>query len=194
MKSLMYIIVCLAVLFHAFQLVADTNPENKFKAADPVLLTSAGQSADILMAKILAQKAGLDFVLDKTADEQNLDSVSSVIIVTGGSTKGLGAAKIDKEDEYKRVESVLVAAKEKKKPVIVMHLGGKSRRGALSDYFNKLSAEHADYLIVVKGGDEDGFFAAIAKEKSIKLELTDKIINVQKILENIYGKNKDSEE
>ena len=180
--TLIFIITLLGTVL----LTAGLSQENEFSVSDPVLLTSAGQSADILMARILVQKAGLDFIMDKTAAVQKLDSVNSVIVVTGGSTKGLGAAKIDKEGEYQRVETLLTAAEKIEIPVIVMHLGGKSRRGALSDYFNKLSAEGADYLIVVEGGDEDGFFSTIATEKKITLDKVDKIANVRNILEKIY--------
>ena len=64
--------------------------------------------------------------------------------------------------------------------------------GALSDYFNKLSADHAGHLIVVEGGDEDGFFSNIASEKKIIIDKADKIANVTKILVKIYGSKQES--
>jgi len=70
--------------------------------------------------------------------------------------------------------------------VIAMHIGGKSRRGSLSDYFNIPVAEEADCLIVVKSGNEDGKFSKIAKEKNIPLELPEKIVAVTEILKSIY--------
>jgi hypothetical protein len=169
-----------------FSQSADTSG---FIAQDPVLITSSGQSADVLMLKVLSEKAGLEYVFDKNASPDLVDSVKSVILVTGGSTKGLGAANIDKEAEYKRVEEIITRARKSKLPVITFHVGGKSRRGTLSDYFNKLAAENADYLVVVGGGDEDGFFSNIAKEKDIPIESPEKIASIQEILARIFQKD-----
>ena len=165
---------------------ADTS---RFVAREPVLITSSGQSADVLMLKVLSEKAGLKYSFDKTASPEMVDSAKSVILVTGGSTKGLGAANIDKEAEYKRVEEIITRARKDKLPVITFHVGGKSRRGTLSDYFNKLAAENADYLVVVAGGDEDGFFSNIAKEKNIPRESPEKIASIQEILERMFQKD-----
>jgi len=178
-------IILLSLISFCFAQEAD---KSTFSAQDPVLLTSAGQSADILMLKILAKKASLDFTLDKTATPEKVEKFKSLIVVCGGSTKGLGAAKIDKEEEYARAEKIMDNAKKNKIPVIVAHLGGKSRRGALSDYFNKLAANKADHLIVVKGGDQDGFFSNIAKENKVSIDLTEKIVLIKELLKKIYAK------
>lgn len=179
----------LLTVMSAVILNAQTEAEKAFKAQEPVLITSIGQSADIIMVKILAKKAGLQFEVDKTAKPEKADSCKTLIVVCGGSTKGLGAAKIDKEDEYARAEAVIKRAKKNKAAILAVHLGGKSRRGALSDYFNKLGAENADHIIVVKSGDADGFFANIAKEKGIGIDTSDKIVSIQAILKDIFDKN-----
>jgi len=188
MKHILAIIQAALLLF-SFTIVFSQENENAgFSAQDPVLITSAGQSADILMLKILSTKASLDYTLDKIASAKTIEGFKSVIIVSGGSTKGLGAAKIDKEEEYTRVEKLIEAAKKKNIPIIAAHIGGKSRRGALSDYFNKLVAENADHLIVVENGNQDDFFSKIAKEKGIEINLTEKIVLIKDILKTIYGK------
>jgi len=160
----------------------------EFKAQGPVLITSAGQSADVLMAKVLAKKSALTYTLDKTATPDKLNGHKSLILVCGGSTKGLGAAKIDKEQELERIKNLLKAAKKQNIPIIAMHIGGKSRRGGLSDYFNIPVAEAADFLIVVKSGNEDGKFNEIAKAKKISIELPEKIVAVTEVLKSIYAK------
>ncbi|GAB4378346.1 MAG: DUF6305 family protein [Calditrichia bacterium] len=160
----------------------------EFRAQEPALITSAGQSADVLMVKLLADKAGIHFLFDKTASAEMVDSVQSVILVCGGSSKGLGAARIDKEDELNRVKSILAAAKKQKKQIIAIHVGGKSRRGKLSDFFNQPVAEAVNIMIVVKEGDHDNFFSQIAAEKKIPIRIPDKIVTVQEILKEIYGK------
>ena len=157
-----------------------------FKSKQPILFSSAGQSADILMVKILATKASLKFTIDKIATPDKLKDQSTLIFVSGGSTKGLGAAKTDKQQEINRIKSLIDKAKKQKKNIITMHVGGKARRGKLSDEFNKLAAENADCLIVVKGGDEDQFFSNIAKEKKIPIKLIDKIMDAQNVLKSIF--------
>ena len=185
-KFLKISILILSLVFYTAVLAQDSAAKN-FKADDPVLITSAGQSADILMAKILAKKASVRYAFNKVASTSDLDTVKSIIIVCGGSTKGLGAAKIDKVEEYQRVEKLIKAARKRSLKIIAVHVGGKSRRGALSDYFNKLVADNADHLIVVKGGNEDGFFTKIAKEKKIGIDLPEKIVEIQPIFEKIYS-------
>lgn len=182
---ILFLVLLLLSLKNGISQPADTS---RFVAQEPVLITSCGQSADVLMLKVLSEKAGLKYIFDKTASPELVDSVKSVILVTGGSTKGLGAANIDKEAEYRRVEEIITRARENKLPVITFHVGGKSRRGTLSDYFNKLAAENADYLVVVAGGDEDGFFSSIAKEKNIPIESLEKIASIQEILARIFQK------
>jgi hypothetical protein len=162
--------------------------EAVFSAQEPALITSAGQSADVLMIKILSDKTGVSYLFDKIATADRLDSVKSVIVVTGGSSKGLGAASIDKEEELKRAEVLIKQAQKRELPVIVVHVGGKSRRGELSDYFNGPMAKMADHLIVVKEGDHDSFFSNISEEKNILIDLPEKINDIQGILGTIYGK------
>ena len=66
--------------------------------------------------------------------------------------------------------------------VLTMHLGGKPRRGQQSDDFNKIAAEAASYLIVVKQGDEDQFFSKLAADNKIPIEVVAKIADVMKPL------------
>jgi UDP-N-acetylmuramoylalanine-D-glutamate ligase len=130
----------------------------------------------------------LAFEYHPQATEANLEGANSVILVIGGSSKGLGAAKISAEDENKRVDALIKAAHEKKIPVLVTHLGGEQRRGELSDPFNQLGAENATQLIVVKGGDNDGFFTKIAEAKKIPLASAENILSIEPMLKGIFSK------
>ncbi len=53
-----------------------------------------------------------------------------------------------------------------------------ARRGTQSDDFNRTAVEAARHLIVVKQGNEDGFFTALAAEHHIRIEVVDKIAAV----------------
>ncbi len=178
--------VVLLLFLAVFQPVKAQDAGTDFSARPPILITTAGQSADILMVKILAQRAGLQFTMDKLAKPESLADQATLIIVSGGSTKGLGAAKIDPEEELARVKTLVDSARKAEVNIITMHMGGKARRGKLSDRFNQLAAENTDCLIVVKSGDEDQFFSNIAAEKKIPIFLVEKIISAQEVLERIF--------
>ena len=157
-----------------------------FTAKQPILITSAGQSVDALMIKILAEQAGLKFTYNQLAQPGDLSGHETLLFVSGGSTKGLGAAGIDKEQELVRVRSLIEEAQKSKKQILTMHVGGKNRRGTLSDTFNKITAENAHCLIIDKDGDEDNLFGKIAKEKEIPLHYIEITKEAGDILKNIF--------
>jgi hypothetical protein len=152
----------------------------------PILLTSCGQSADVLMLKTLMSKDSLTFSYLPNAAATDLAGKGSLILVIGGSSKGLGAAKISSEQELARVAALLDAARAGGLSVIAVHMGGMNRRGALSDPFNQLGAEKADKIFVVKGGNDDGYFTKIADEKKIPMETMNTALEVGPAIKAIY--------
>ena len=135
------------------------------KYQQPILISSAGQSADVILAGMLFKKINLDYKTVNLAKESDLEGIKTLVIVPGFSSKGLGAAGISREDEMDRVVDLINSAKEKKIEIIMLHIGGNARRGNQSDDFNKLIAESSSYMIVVSQGDEDKFFSDIATDK-----------------------------
>jgi hypothetical protein len=161
--------------------------QEKIKFEKPVLITSAGQSADVTLAGMLCKKNTIDAKSIAMATPSDLSGIKTLIIVAGFSSKGLGAAGVSREQEIDRVKSVIKYAKEKKIKIIMMHIGGKSRRGVQSDDFNKMAAEAADYLLVVKQGDEDQFFSNLAKKGNIPMKCVDKIAAVSAPLGELFN-------
>ncbi len=179
MKSIISFIVLTLILFvSTSSLQAQTPP--KFQM--PILISSAGQSADVTMAAMLCKKQNLNAKVVAIAKPSDLDGFKTLLLVPGFSSKGLGAAGTSREDEMARTKKLLAAAKEKNIMVLTMHLGGKPRRGQQSDDFNKIAAEAASYLIVVKQGDEDQFFSKLAADNKIPIEVVAKIADVMKPL------------
>jgi hypothetical protein len=163
-----------------------SQPKGKFE--QPVLITSAGQSADVTIAGMLFKKANIQAKALPLARITDLDGVKTLVVVAGFSSKGLGAAGISREQELTRVKSLLAAAQEKKLKVVMLHIGGKARRGNQSDDFNKMAAEASSYLLVVKQGDEDQFFSKIAAENKIPISLVDKIADAVQPVGSIFAK------
>ncbi|TXT49962.1 MAG: hypothetical protein FD137_541 [Spirochaetes bacterium] len=145
-------------------------------AEKPALVTSIGQSADFEMIKVLLSRAKIAFTADPLIKAEGLNASSkTLILVVGASSKGLGAAGISAEDELKRTNALLKKAKELKMSVITLHVGGASRRGAMSDTLIKSCMAASDYAIVVASGDEDGLFTALAAQAKIALTKVERL-------------------
>ena len=179
-----------AFLFSFFlgEILAQPQKDAKLQLKEPALLTSAGQSADTQMVKVLLDRNKIAYQFNLRGGPDDLKAVKSLIIVIGGSTKGMGAAGIDADKEAARVQRLLAKAKELKIPVVGMHIGGKARRGDLSDRFIKLVVPSSSFLIVVKEGDSDPVFSQGAAKHNIPIALVNRISEAQEPLKSIYGK------
>ena len=155
-------------------------------AEQPILLTSVGQSADVEMVKTLFKKINIDPTTDHLATADSIGNAKTLVLAIGGSSKGLGAAGIDADQELARVAKLVDAAKAKGLTIIAMHTGGQTRRGELSDKFIKPAFEKADYAIVVAEGDKDGMMTGLAASESIPMDTVDKITDVPEILKAAF--------
>ena len=148
-------------------------------ADKPAVLTSVGQSADIEMVRVLLTRAKIPFRSDAQLQANGLGSDDkTLILVIGGSSKGLGAAGISTEDEMKRSQALVKKARDMGMKIIAVHVGGEARRGSLSDGFIKFAVPESDYVIVVSDGDKDGLFTNLTKEAKIPCDKVDKISSV----------------
>ncbi len=139
-------------------------------AESPILLTSVGQSADVEMVKVMMDKGGLSPETNSLATEADLGDSKTLVLAIGGSSKGLGAAGIDANQELERVNKLIAAADEKGMTIIALHIGGEARRGDLSDKFVPPSFEKADYAIVVADGNKDGLMSDLASKAGIPMD------------------------
>jgi hypothetical protein len=152
----------------------------------PVLVTAAGQGVEVAMASALFKKAGIPATVAAQAGPADLEGRKTLVLVPGFSLKGLGSAGLDRTREMARVQSMIAAAQKANARILVLHLGGKARRGPQSDDFNRTAAAAAHYLIVVKSGDEDRFFTRIAAERQIAIELVNSASDVAASLGRLF--------
>ena len=151
-------------------------------AESPILVTSGGQSADYQMIGTVMGKIGMDYEINNLATSADLGAAKTLIIVVGGSSKGLGAAGIDADGELARLAELIDGAKSAGLSVIAMHTGGEARRGDLSDKFITPIFEKADYAIVVTSGDADGLMSGICASKGIPMDGIASISEVTTVL------------
>jgi hypothetical protein len=154
--------------------------------AEPVLISSAGQSADVKMVGMMAKRLELKAKVEIMAKPEQLEGIKTLIIVPGFSSKGLGAAGISQKDEMERVVALIEAADKNKIPILMVHIGGTARRLGQSDAFNELAAKSSKYLIVVEQGNSDGFFTKLSEEAKVPLEIVKKIPDTMPSLEKLF--------
>jgi len=153
----------------------------------PILLTSAGQSADSDIIKTLCTKAKITVTLESQATVENLDGVKTLLISVGGSSKGLGAAGIDADQEIARVQELIKAAQDADIKIIAMHVGGAARRGDLSDKFLADPFNAADAAVVVSSGDSDGMIRGLLAANSVPSAFVDSQADCIGCLTTLFG-------
>jgi len=174
MKTITSILLAaVMIIAAATTLLAEEAAKTVFE--QPILISSAGQSADAKMVGMLARKQKLDATVSVMAKPADRDGGKPLVIVPGFSSKGLGAAGVSQTEETDRVNALIAAAKAKGIPVVTVHVGGSARRGGQSDSFCKLAADASKHMIIVAQGDEDKFFTTIAKANGVPIEVVEKI-------------------
>jgi hypothetical protein len=167
------------------------------KAQTPLLITSCGQSPGANSMNVLARRAGLEYTLAETATAKDLASkkYKTVVIVTGASLKGMGAAGVSIQDEIARVEALIAEARKQGMTVIGAHIEGMSRRAqgaAPGDNSDEMSIDavcpKANFMIVRKDGDADGRFTTLSKTKKVPLVLFEKNLELTDVLKQVFGK------
>ena len=156
--------------------------------ATPAVLTSIGQSADVEIVGTLCNKAGVEVELNNTitADELSADC-KTLLLAVGGSSKGLGAAGIDADQELARTEDLLSKADELGITVVALHTGGSARRGTLSDSFISPAFAAADIAIVVSEGDGDGLMSGILAGNSTPSAYVEQVADRIEPLKTLFG-------
>ncbi|MFB3852862.1 MAG: DUF6305 family protein [Vicinamibacterales bacterium] len=162
MRTSRFVVTAIAVVVAAGTASAQSALEAPI-AEKPALLTSVGQSADIEMAKVLLDRAGVPHKADAQVKAGALaaSGAKTLVVVVGGSTKGLGAAGISTDAEIDRAKALLAEAKRRGMAIIGVHIGGEARRGQLSDRFIEVAVPFCHYVVVVAEGDKDGFITRL---------------------------------
>lgn len=157
--------------------------------ASDVALTSVGQSPDAMMVKVVLKSLKIVPDYEALMKAEDLSGQKVLIAVVGGSSKGLGAAGIDKDQEVARSKALLEKAKADNMKILVMHVGGPGRRGALSDLFISAAVPFADALIIVDkdNTDMDGLFSKLVEGKSIEILSADNVRGTKEPLESVLS-------
>ena len=167
------------------------------KAQAPVLVTSCGQSPGPLKITVFLKRLGIeyDYKTDATDKDIATKKYKTVIVVTGASLKGMGAAGVSMKDELVRTAALVDAAKKNGVLLVGAHIEGMARRAQGADAGDNSDEQSIDavcpkaqLLLIRKDGDEDGRFSAIAKKQNIPMVAFEKNLEIEGVLKALFAR------
>lgn len=134
----------------------------------PIVITTCGQSPGAVMLKMSLVHAKLTPVESKnnmTTEDLSGKGYKTLMVTTGTSGKGMGAAGTDVNKEIARCQELIKAAKEEGMVVITAHIEGMARRTDSSD---QASIDEivplGDAILIITGSNPDGYFTKLAQD------------------------------
>jgi hypothetical protein len=154
------------------------------------------------MVKVFLGRLGLDHEFKEMATAQDLVAAQqagkpyrSLIIVTGASLKGMGAAGVAMPDELARTAALIAEAKRQGITLIGSHVEGMSRRAqgaAPGDNSDEQSIDavmpNANIMVIRSDGNEDRRFSIISEGKKIPLVLFEKNMEMGDAFGSLFKK------
>ncbi|HCZ05537.1 MAG: hypothetical protein PWP37_625 [Thermotogota bacterium] len=185
-KTIPLLMVVLLILGNL--LFADSTPTQLPVLEAPVLIVSAGQSPGALQFSVVAKMAKLPHQFEKLLKAEDFDPTKykTLVLVVGASSKGLGAAGIDIEEEVKRVIALAEKAKANKIPVVICHLEGGTRRGPMSDRILDALAPYASIFLVKTDSDKDGKFKTLSENLKVPIVYFEKTSDLKGIIQQYF--------
>ena len=134
----------------------------------PVIVTTCGQSPGAVMVKMSLMQSQITPVeSNNTMSASDLagKGYKTLIVTTGTSGKGMGAAGTNVEKEIARCKELIEAAKAEGMVVITAHVEGMARR---TDSADQASIDEimplGDAILIVAGSNPDGYFTKLAQD------------------------------
>ena len=178
-KSILFLFLAAAVLASVPAAFAADKPLPP--VGQPIIVTTCGQSPGAVMVKMSCVQAKLAAEHNNKLAAADLKGkgYKTLIVTTGTSMKGMGAAGTNVDTEIKRVKELIAEAKKEGMLVVAAHVEGMSRRVDKADQ-SSIDAvlPDAGLILVVNDSDKDGYFTkyAAANGKPL-LKVTDALGN-----------------
>ena len=133
----------------------------------PVIITTCGQSPGAVMMKMSllhSQITPVDTKNDMTAADLTGKGYKTLIVTTGTSGKGMGAAGTDVNKEIARCKEIIKAARDEGMVVITAHVEGMARR---TDQADQDSIDEiiplGDAILIITSSNPDGYFTKLSE-------------------------------
>lgn len=168
----------------------------------PVLLTSCGQSPGPTRIQFFLNRLDIEHEFLDMATPEDLQArqasgtpFQTLIIVTGASLKGMGAAGVSMREELIRTEALIAEAQAQGITIIGAHVEGMARRAqgaSAGDNSDEQSIDavmpFSQLMIIRQDGDEDRRFSIISENSGIPLMLFEKNMEMGELLSSVFNK------
>jgi len=161
----------------------------------PLAVTTCGQSPGALMVWVLCKQIKLpcdraDLLkaedLKSKAEEGN--PYKTLIITTGTSMKGMGAAGVDIDYEVARIKAVIEEAKKEGILIIGAHIEGMARRVDATDAASiALVIPESKLLLIREDSNEDGYFTKAAEELNIPIITFKETLDLTDVFKKLFS-------
>jgi len=161
----------------------------------PLAVTTCGQSPGALMVWVLCKQIKLpcdraDLLkaedLKSKAEEGN--PYKTLIITTGTSMKGMGAAGVDIDYEVARIKAVIDEAKKEGILIIGAHIEGMARRVDATDAASIATViPESKLLLIREDSNEDGHFTKAAEEQGVPIITFKETLDLSDIFKQLFN-------
>jgi len=166
----------------------------------PFVATTCGQSPGALMVWVLCKQIKLPCDRDDLLKAEDLKSKAeegnpykTLIITTGTSMKGMGAAGVDIDYELARVKAIIEEAKKEGILIIGAHIEGMARRVDETDAASiALVIPESNLLLIREDSNEDGYFTKAAEEIGIPIITFKETLDLTDVFKKLFQMEADS--
>jgi len=191
----LFLSLIIIFLFSLSQISFATEQPSLPKVEPPLIVTTCGQSPGALMVWVLCKqiklpcdRADLLKVEDLKSKAEEGNPYKTLIITTGTSMKGMGAAGVDIDYEVARIKAVIDEAKKEGILIIGAHIEGMARRVDATDAASIATViPESKLLLIREDSNEDGYFTKAAEELDIPIITFKETLDLADVFKKLFS-------
>jgi hypothetical protein len=138
--------------------------------------------------KLPCERADLLKAEDLKARAEEGNPYRTLIITTGTSMKGMGAAGVDIDFEVARIKSIIEEAKAEGITIVGAHIEGLARRVDATDTASIETVIPESHLLLIReDSNEDGYFTKAAEELGIPIITFKETLDLADIFKELFA-------
>ena len=192
--NLVLVLTLSLLLFLSFVGFAAGQPEVPVLET-PLVVTTCGQSPGALMIWVLSKQIKLPCDRDDLLTAEKLQAKAeagtpykTLIITTGTSMKGMGAAGVDIDFEIARIKAIIEEAKKQEILIIGAHIEGMARRVDDTDAASIATViPDSKVLLIREDSNEDGYFTQAAEEQNVPIVLFKETLDLSALFKQLFN-------
>jgi len=190
------VLVLTLSLFLGLSMISFTTEKPSIPKVElPLVVTTCGQSPGALMVWVLSKQIKLSCDRDDLLTAEHLKAKAdegnpykTLIITTGTSMKGMGAAGVDIDFEVARIEAIIEEAKKEGILIIGAHIEGMARRVDATDAASIATViPESKLLLIREDSNEDGYFTKAAEEQGIPIITFKETLDLSDIFKQLFN-------